>query len=242
VFCGAAPLGPEITAACIKRLNLKCLRQGYGMTEMSPASHVSPATGAVAGSAGVLIPNTICKIVDPTTGKALPCNKRGELWIKGPQLMKGYLHNQKATAATIDRDGFIHTGDIAYVDENGHFFVVDRLKELIKVKGFQVAPAELEALLLSHPNIADAAVVPQPDDKSGEIPKAYIVKRGAITAEEVMSFVASRVAKYKRIRVVEFTKQIPKSASGKILRRILRAQTREQLQVCHTFYLLVFEM
>jgi len=130
---------------------------------------------------------------------------------------------------TIDKDGFLHTGDIGYVNKDGHYFVVDRLKELIKYKGFQVAPAELEAILLSHPNIADAAVIPQPDEKAGEVPRAYIVRKGAITAEEVMNFVAGKVAKYKRIRFVEFAKTIPKSLSGKILRRVLKKQLKEQM-------------
>jgi len=229
VFCGAAPLGPEISRLCVKRLNLRCFRQGYGMTELSPVSHISPSSNPVLGSAGMLVPNTLCKIVDIKTGYTLAHDKRGEIWVKGPQVMMGYLNNAKATAHTIDKDGFLHTGDIGYVNKDGHYFVVDRLKELIKYKGFQVAPAELEAILLSHPNIADAAVIPQPDEKAGEVPRAYIVRKGAITAEEVMNFVAGKVAKYKRIRFVEFAKTIPKSLSGKILRRVLKKQLKEQM-------------
>lgn len=141
--------------------------------------------------------------------------------------MKGYLNNPEATALCIDEDGFFHTGDIGHVDESGHYYVVDRVKELIKYKGFQVPPAELEALLLTHPSVADAAVIPVPDEEAGEIPKAYIVLKPAIpaTAAEIMEFVAGHVATYKQVRIVEFIDAIPKSASGKILRRVLRDQS-----------------
>jgi acyl-CoA synthetase (AMP-forming)/AMP-acid ligase II len=138
--------------------------------------------------------------------------------------MKGYLNNPEATALTIDEGGWLHTGDIGHVDEDGHFFIVDRLKELIKYKGFQVAPAELEALLIGHPAVADVAVVPIPDVEAGELPKAFVVKKadGDVTAEELMAHVAEHVAHYKQVRLVEFIDEIPKSASGKILRRLLR--------------------
>jgi acyl-CoA synthetase (AMP-forming)/AMP-acid ligase II len=135
--------------------------------------------------------------------------------------MKGYLNNPEATAETIDDDGWLHTGDLGYVDDDGYFFLVDRLKELIKYKGFQVPPAELEAILLAHPSIADAAVIPIPDEEAGEIPKAYVVQKDGISEDEIMGFVAERVAPHKKIRSVEFIDEIPKSASGKILRRVL---------------------
>ena len=141
--------------------------------------------------------------------------------MRGPQVMKGYLKRPEATAATIDADGWLHTGDVGYADKDGCFFIVDRVKELIKYKGMQVAPAELEALLLEHPAIADAAVVPMPDDAAGEVPKAFVVARGNVTPDEVMAYVAQRVAPYKRLRAVELIEQIPKSPSGKILRRVL---------------------
>ncbi len=151
---------------------------------------------------------------------------RGELLIKGPQVMKGYLNKPDATAAAIDGDGWLRTGDVVHVDDDGYFFVVDRLKEFIKYKGYQVAPAELEAVLIAHPLIADAAVIPFPDDEAGEVPKAFVVLRGALDADAVRSHVAAHVAPYKRIREVEFVDAIPKSPSGKILRRVLIEQER----------------
>lgn len=144
--------------------------------------------------------------------------------------MKGYLNRPESTAATIDAEGWLHTGDIAYADEDSHFFIVDRAKELIKYKGFQVPPAELEAVLLSHPSIADAAVIPCPDEEAGEVPKAFVVLRAAATAEEIMDFVEERVAPYKKLRFVEFADKIPKSPSGKILRRLLVQSERERKQ------------
>ncbi len=146
--------------------------------------------------------------------------------MRGPQVMLGYLGRPDATAQTIDADGWLHTGDIGYADEEGFFFIVDRAKELIKYKGFQVAPAELEAILLTHPSVADAAVIPVPDDEAGEIPKAFVVKRGDVDVDEVIAHVASRVAPHKKVRRVEFIEQIPKSPSGKILRRLLVERER----------------
>ena len=148
--------------------------------------------------------------------------KRGELLVKGPQMMLGYLDDPEATELTIDRQGWLHTGDIAIADEDGYFYIVDRLKELIKYKAFQVAPAELEALLLTHPAIIDAAVVPKADEQAGEVPKAFVVLRDVVTEEDIMHWVAEQVAPYKKIREIEFIDAIPKSPSGKILRRQLR--------------------
>jgi acyl-CoA synthetase (AMP-forming)/AMP-acid ligase II len=222
IFSGAAPLDEKLTRACMERLDV-CIRQGYGMTETSPVTHSSPPNPADVkhGSVGVAAPNTECKIIDLQTGEPLPPNQEGELCVRGPQIMKGYLNRPEATAATIDRDNWLHTGDIAYVDDDGHFFIVDRAKELIKYKGFQVPPAELEALLLTHEAVADAAVIPCPDEDAGEVPKAFVVLQGEATAEELIEFVERRVAPYKRLRFVEFIDKIPKSASGKILRRML---------------------
>jgi len=135
--------------------------------------------------------------------------------------MIGYLNNPEATAQTIDSDGWLHTGDIGYADEDAHFFIVDRAKELIKYKGLQVAPAELEAVLLSHPSVADAAVIPYPDDEAGEVPKGIVVLKEPTAPEVLLDFVAERVAPFKRIRHIEFVDKIPKSPSGKILRRVL---------------------
>ena len=231
IFSGAAPLGEELTRACMQRLDCS-IRQGYGMTETSPVTHSSPSRPEQMkfGSVGTAAPNTECKILDLTTGAAVGPRQEGELCVRGPQIMKGYLNRAEATAQTIDSDGWLHTGDIAYADDDGHFFIVDRAKELIKYKGFQVAPAELEAILLTHPCVADAAVIPCPDDEAGELPKAFIVLRTAIEGEEILEFVSERVAPYKRIRFVEFIDQIPKSASGKILRRVLIERERARAQ------------
>jgi acyl-CoA synthetase (AMP-forming)/AMP-acid ligase II len=229
IFSGAAPLGEGLTRACMDRL--KCdVRQGYGMTETSPVTHSSPAdpTQVKFGSIGVCAPNTECRIVDLSTGDELGANQEGELCIRGPQVMRGYLNQPEATARTIDAEGWLHTGDVGYADTEGHFFIVDRAKELIKYKGFQVAPAELEAILLTHPAVADAAVIPCPDEEAGEVPRAFVVLKGEVSAKELLAFVAERVAPFKKIRSVVFIDSIPKSAAGKILRRILIEQDRKK--------------
>jgi acyl-CoA synthetase (AMP-forming)/AMP-acid ligase II len=227
LFSGAAPLDEELAEAVHKRLGCK-IRQGYGMTEMSPVSHTIPddRDDIAIGTVGLIVPNMENKVVDLATGEELGVGERGELWCKGPNLMKGYLNNPEATAATLDADGYLHTGDVAVIDENGIVSIVDRVKELIKYKGYQVPPAELEALLLTHPAIADAAVIGVRDDEGEEVPKAFVVTQAAasLTAADVMTFVADRVAPHKKVRVVEFLDAIPKSASGKILRKDLRAR------------------
>src|SRR2546425_1927815 len=229
IFSGAAPLGPELSRECMQRIGCG-IRQGYGMTETSPVTPSSPADPAKMklGSVGTAAPNTEVKLLDPATGEELGPNQEGEVCVRGPQVMKGYLNNPEATARTIDEGGWLHTGDIGYADDDGHFFIVDRVKELIKYKGFQVAPAELESVLLTHPAVADAAVIPCRDDEAGEIPKAFIVLKGSATTEELMGFVAERVAPHKKIRAVEFIDQIPKSLSGKILRRVLVERERNK--------------
>ena len=223
VFSGAAPLSAELAEEAAARLGCEVV-QGYGMTEMSPVSHLTPRGGYKPGSVGVTAPNTEVQIVDPATGRSVDIGVDGEVWVRGPQVMKGYLNNPQATAETIDADGWLHTGDIGHLDDDGHLFVVDRLKELIKYKGFQVAPAELEALLLTHPAVADAAVVGLPDEEAGEVPVAYVVPRADhdVTAGELSAYVAERVAHFKQIRAVHLVDEVPKSASGKILRRVLR--------------------
>jgi acyl-CoA synthetase (AMP-forming)/AMP-acid ligase II len=227
VFSGAAPLGADLARAVTQRLGCRML-QGYGMTETSPTTHINcgPAAEANPGSVGGLTPNTEGRIVDPATGRDVGTDEPGEIWVRGPQVMKGYLGRPEATAALIDKDGWLHTGDIGSVDDEGHFYVVDRLKELIKYKGCPVAPAELEALLLTHPAVADAAVIPSPDAEAGEVPKAFVVMRSPVTAEELMAYVAERVAPTKRVRRLDFIDQIPKSPSGKILRRVLVERER----------------
>ena len=228
VFSGAAPMGAELSNAVGKRLECISL-QGYGMTELSPVSHVTPATAAVAGASGQALPNTSCRIVDIDTGADLPAGQDGELWIKGPQVMLGYLNNPTATAATITEDGWLRTGDIARIDENGYMFIVDRLKELIKYKGFQVAPAELEAALVALDGITDAAVIGLPDPEAGELPIAFIVAGdGAPDTDAIMAHLGRTLAHYKQLHQIHIVPEIPKSASGKILRRVLRDRIAAQ--------------
>ncbi len=230
LFSGAAPLGEDLVRAVEARLPGVIVRQGYGLTETSPVTHYHPIFGdrVTPASVGPLIPNTSARLVDPTTEQDVAVGERGELWLHGPQVMKGYFNKPEATAACLSPDGWFRTGDVAVVDEDGWFQIVDRVKELIKYKGLQVAPAELEALLLGHPSIADAAVIPIPDDDAGEIPKAYVVPRSQISAEAVMEYIAERVSPYKKVRQVEFVDAIPKSPSGKILRRFLVERERQR--------------
>lgn len=230
IFSGAAPLGAEQVRECTGRLGCTVI-QGYGMTETSPVTHLTTWEHNRPGSVGVCVPNMECKLVSVETGEEVGVGERGEVCVRGPQVMKGYLGRPEATAQTVDAEGWLHTGDVARADAEGFFYIVDRAKELIKYKAFQVAPAELEALLLTHRSVADAAVIPSPDDEAGEVPKAFVVvKEGhGLTESEVMGFVAERVAPYKKVRRVEFVPQIPKSPSGKILRRLLveRERARE---------------
>jgi len=228
VFSGAAPLDAELGRAVARRLGCRML-QGYGMTELSPVSHAIPDNrpDIDLNSVGFAVPGSECKLVDPDTGAEVGPGERGELWVKGPHVMTGYLNNPEATARTLDAEGYLHTGDVATVTAEGVFTIVDRVKELIKYKGYQVPPAELEALLLTHDKIADAAVIGVRDDAGEEVPKAFVVRQesGAdLTADDVMAFVAARIAPHKKVRMVEFIDQIPKSASGKILRKDLRAR------------------
>jgi acyl-CoA synthetase (AMP-forming)/AMP-acid ligase II len=167
-------------------------------------------------------------VIGVETGEDVGPAEDGEIWIRGPQVMRGYLNNPEATAETIDEDGWLHTGDIGHADEDGYFVIVDRLKELIKYRGYQVPPAELEAVLVGHPAIADAAVIPSPDEEAGEIPKAFVVLKEHVEPEEIMAYVAERVAPHKKVRALEVVDEIPKSASGKILRRVLVQRERER--------------
>ncbi|TMD07406.1 MAG: 4-coumarate--CoA ligase family protein [Chloroflexi bacterium] len=224
---GAAPLDGSVEQACADRLGC-FVAQGYGLTETSPVVSTTPVDPARRrpGSAGLLIPNTECKVVDPGSGAELGANQQGEVWVRGPQVMTGYLNQPAATAAMLGPDGWLHTGDIGSVDQDGYLFIVDRLKELIKYKGFQVAPAELEGLLLKHPAVADAAVIPCPDADAGEVPKAFVVLKGPATPEELMDFINRQVAPYKKVRELELVTEIPKSPAGKILRRTLVERER----------------
>ncbi|MFB7593550.1 4-coumarate--CoA ligase family protein [Streptomyces sp. NPDC056160] len=233
VISAAAPLDADLARACSRRLGLPPVGQAYGMTELSPGTHVVPPAAlhdAPPGTVGKLIAGTEMRIVslDGTgtdAGEDLGPGEAGEILIRGPQVMKGYLGRPDATAALIDADGWLHTGDVGHVDGDGWLFVVDRVKELIKYKGFQVAPAELEALLLTHPDIADAAVIGARDGDGNEVPHAHVVRRpsaSGLAEGEVMAYVAERVAPYKRVRRVTFIDTVPRAASGKILRRQLR--------------------
>ena len=223
VFSGAAPLGAELAAEAAKRVGCEVV-QGYGMTELSPVSHCTVEGDFRPGTSGITVGSTEIRLVDPVTGEDRDVGEEGELWVRGPQVMKGYLNNAEATRNTIDGDGWLHTGDVAVLDEHDHVSIVDRVKELIKYKGFQVPPAELEALLIAHPKVADVAVIGVADDEAGELPKAFVVAQPGVqlTAEDLQEYVASHLASYKKIRIVEFVDEIPKSPSGKILRRLLR--------------------
>jgi acyl-CoA synthetase (AMP-forming)/AMP-acid ligase II len=229
ILWGSAPVGDAVTRACRERLGCR-VKQIYGLTEGSGGTHAVPiADEDRPGSAGVPLAGTEYKITGVGTGVALPPGQRGEICLRGPLVMKGYLNRPEETAQVIDAEGWLHTGDLGVADADGWLSVVDRLKELIKYKAFQVAPAELEAILLSHPAVADAAVIPSPDEEAGEVPKAFVVLKNEATPEELMAHVAEHVAPYKKIRGLEFIDQIPKSAAGKILRRVLVERERASI-------------
>jgi acyl-CoA synthetase (AMP-forming)/AMP-acid ligase II len=221
-ICAAAPLGSDVIDEIKARIGVE-IRQAYGMTELSPLVTYTPYGNVQPGSSGILVPSVEAKIID-CEGNELGINSPGELCVKGRNVMKGYLNNKAATDCTII-DGWLHTGDVAFVNRDGHFFIVDRIKELIKYKGFPVAPAELEALLLTHPCVSDAAVIGIPDPEAGELPKAFVVLKNNSKSNEndLISFVQENAGKHKWLRGgVEFIEKVPKSASGKILRRLLR--------------------
>lgn len=222
VLSAAAPLGPEVAEAVAARLGCVVV-QGFGMTELSPVTHCVPYRTPRPGSVGIAAPNTTTRIVDPATGDDCPPDTEGEVWVKGPQVMIGYHNRPEATAATI-QDGWLRTGDLGVVDADGYLFIRDRLKELIKVKGFQVAPAEVEGELLGLPGVADAAVIGVPDDEAGERPLAFVVLQPGsdLTADAILDALRPRLASYKVPAQVTFIEAVPKSASGKILRRLLR--------------------
>ncbi len=226
-FSAAAPLSGTVADALFERVGFR-VSQAYGMTELSGACHLGPTTAEKIkpASGGRLMPNMECKVLDTATGAELGVGEQGEILLRGPLVMQGYLQQSQATAATIDAEGWLRTGDIGYVDADGDFYIVDRTKELIKYKALQVAPAELEAVILGNPAIADACVIGIADAEAGEVPKAFVVLKGKITAEELQAYVAERVAPHKRIRAVEFMETLPKSATGKLLRRVLIERER----------------
>jgi len=229
ITSGAAPLPSSVATTCAERIDC-VVKQGYGMTEMSPVSHLMPRDHDKLNveSVGWAVPNTEFRIVEVGSNDDVEPGERGELWVRGPQVMQGYWNNRDATDATVDADGWLHTGDVATMDDAGRLYIVDRVKELIKYKGYQVAPAELEGVVQTHEAVADAAVIPSPDEEAGEVPKAFVVRKPGVdvSAEDLMAFVAERVAPQKKIRRVEFIENIPKTASGKILRRDLVKRER----------------
>ncbi|XP_031490925.1 probable CoA ligase CCL5 [Nymphaea colorata] len=234
VLSGGAPLGKELMEEFVARFPSVSVLQGYGLTESTGigASTDTADESRRYGTAGLLSANMEARIVDPETGEALETNQKGELWLRGPSIMKGYFSNPEATASTLDSEGWLRTGDLCYIDEDGYIFVVDRLKELIKYKGYQVAPAELEALLHTHPDISDAAVIPFPDKEVGQYPVAYVVRKAGTSVSEdvIIKFVAKQVAPYKKIRRVSFVSEVPKNASGKILRKdLIKLATNSRL-------------
>ena len=211
---GAAPLSEKVARACGERLGCQ-VKQLYGLTEASAQTHMVPAdVDGRPGSGGPPVPGIACKIVDVATGAELGPGETGEICVRGEQVMKGYLNNPAATAQMIDGEGWLHTGDVGCADADGWIFIVDRVKELIKYKAYQVAPAELEAVLLAHPAVADVAVIPSPDDEAGEVPKAFVVLKSEATAEELMAFVAAHVAPYKKVRRRGVRRADPEVALG----------------------------
>lgn len=234
VGSGAAPLSKEMSLEFRKLFPWVELRAGYGLTEScGGATFFGSDKDAKAHpeACGKLIPTFCAKVIDIETGKPLPPLKEGELWLKSGAIMKEYLGNIEATTATIDSEGWLRTGDLGYIDENGIVYIVERIKELIKHKGYQVAPAELESVLLSHPLIVDAAVIPVEDEETGQIPMAYVVRAAGsqLSEDHVIQFVAGQVAPYKKVRRVSFIDSIPRSAAGKILRKDLVLQSKYQL-------------
>jgi acyl-CoA synthetase (AMP-forming)/AMP-acid ligase II len=227
VHSGAAPLPLEV-AERVKSIYDCVVTQGYGLTETSPSTNTNPLDRIKLESCGLPLADTFEKIVSLDTGKELPAGEVGEVAVKGPQVMKGYWKRPEETRECLSEDGWLLTGDIGWQDEDGYLYIVDRKKEMIKYKGYQVAPAELEAVLHEHPAVLDAAVIPKPHLEGGEVPKALVVLREGCEAspEELMAFVAEKVAPYKKIREVEYVSEVPKSPAGKILRRELIERER----------------
>jgi acyl-CoA synthetase (AMP-forming)/AMP-acid ligase II len=224
VVSGGAPLGADLQSAVARRLPHAAIGQGYGLTETAVGITMPDRrSGTVPGSVGRVMPSTELRVVDPATGRDLGAGGRGELWVRGPQVMAGYLDRPDATAEVLDADGWLRTGDLGSIDAAGNVFVHDRLKELIKVNAHQVAPAELEALLMTHPDVADAAVVRRPDARCGEVPVAVVVPRGALDSRALIAWAAERTAPYKRLADVRVAERIPRTPAGKIMRRRLAA-------------------
>lgn len=235
---GAAPLTHEIVNALYASRKIK-VKQGYGLSETSPTTHTQPWEDwqKTVGSVGRLLPNQTAKYMSPE-GKEVAAGETGELWITGPNIFLGYLNNPEGTKNALTDDGYFKTGDVGHQDKDGNFFITDRVKELIKYKGFQVPPAELEGLLLSHPEIDDVAVIGiYNKDQATEVPRAYVVPKKGVpgtpeTATKIVDWLAKKVASHKRLRGgVRFVDEVPKTASGKILRRVLKQQADAEEEV-----------
>ncbi|CVL03459.1 hypothetical protein FPRO04_09749 [Fusarium proliferatum] len=236
---GAAPLADQVIAQLVRKFPTVAVRQAWGMTETTSCLTVTPpdlSTWSNASKVGKLVPGTEIRVVDPDTGEDVPAGNVGEIWAKGPQVTMGYLDRPEETAASYLEDGFFKTGDLGSIDNEGFITIHDRIKEMIKVRGHAVAPAELEDLLHGHPKVKDAAIIGIPDDYSGETPRAFVVLAGGVhggpeVVKELQDFVAERKAKHKRLSGgIEFMDQIPKSPSGKILRRVLKASWKEKME------------
>ncbi|KAL9076836.1 MAG: hypothetical protein Q9161_000821 [Pseudevernia consocians] len=232
---GAAPLTQELVEAVYKRLKVP-IKQGYGLSETSPTTHTQPweLWDKTIGSVGTLLPNQTAKYMSPEETE-LPIGETGELWIKGPNVFKGYHNNSEGTKNALTEDGYFKTGDVGHQDKDGNFYITDRVKELIKYKGFQVPPAELEGLLISHPTVNDVAVIGiYNKDQATEVPRAYIVPKPGVegspkTANDIVQWLQAKVANHKRLRGgVRFVDEVPKSVSGKILRRLLKLKAQEE--------------
>lgn len=239
---GAAPISGELLQKLEVKFPQTGFKQGYGMTESCSCITTHPPdkqSYKYAARVGTIVANTDVKIIDVKTGKEVGYNEQGEILARGPQITMGYLNNEKATRETFDSDGWLHTGDVGYIDYEGFITITDRIKEMIKVKGIGVSPAELEDLLLGHEAVADAAVTSIPDEYSGERPKAFVVAKAAgldkaalvELGRQLTKYVHDNKVRHKTIAEVEFVKEIPKSASGKILRRLLKNKPASGLVV-----------
>jgi acyl-CoA synthetase (AMP-forming)/AMP-acid ligase II len=227
IVSGGAPLGATGQQAVARRFPHAAVGQGYGLTETAAVISLPGRDGSPPGAAGRLAPGTELRVVDPATGREAAAGEPGELWVRGPQVMAGYLGDEAATAGILGPGGWLRTGDLGHADPDGCVFLTGRLKELIKVNAYQVAPAELEAVLLGHPLVADVAVIPAPDEQAGEVPVAVVVPRDGLDPDQLIGWVADRVAPWKRIRAVRLADQIPRTPSGKTLYRVLTAAGRD---------------
>lgn len=223
LYIGSAPVSSSVAEAFKDKLKKDIFfQEAYGLTEVL-VTNIVPVTGERVGTCGKLLPNISAKVIDTITGEGLPSNKTGEICLKSPAVMNGYFQNEAANAATIDEEGFLHSGDVGYFDDEGYLTIVDRIKELIKVKALQVSPSELEDVIRQHPEVVDVGVVGVPHDRQGEAPRAYIVTKNQVTENDIHRFIESRVAPHKKlIGGVAFVKELPKSAAGKFLRRDLK--------------------